>query len=300
MMADGLLSYVRANYKTFDAFHIHLARDLITLPVARFLSSKNAVYVVQPHGMIMPDRRFRARVFDAVAVRRVLSGAISVIAYKGVDDEALASLSRGTASISLLVNGVELDSETEEPVVSNEVIFMARLHPRKRVMAFGEMARILYRRGVACRFIVVGPDEGDLDGLQTFIQTNGLGQILNYEGAVAYSEVRQRLRGSAAYVLPSVNEPFPVTVLEAMAVGTPCVITDSCGLAPYFQEDSAGIVTDGTPNQMAEAVEKLIVDSDFWKSTVASAKLTVKNRFSIQAVGDTLLGLYTAAGRESP
>jgi glycosyltransferase involved in cell wall biosynthesis len=298
MIAPGLLSYVRANYKLFDAFHIHLARDLITLPVARFLSLRGAIYAVQPHGMIMPDGRLRARLFDAAAVRRVLRDAVSVIAYKGVDDEALALLSRGTASVELLVNGVEAAPNGGRLPVSNEVLFMARLHPRKRVMAFADMARILRLRGAVCRFVVVGPDEGDLAELQAFINVHDLGQLLTYEGPIPYSEVRNRLRGSAAYVLPSVNEPFPVTVLEAMAVGTPCIITESCGLAPYFHIDSAGLVTDGTPEGMADAVQRLVGDFEFREMTVVNAQESIKNRFSIQAVGDKLLALYSGASRQ--
>jgi glycosyltransferase involved in cell wall biosynthesis len=302
MIAHGLLSYVRANYGTFDAFHIHLARDLITLPVARFLSLKGAAYVVQPHGMVVPDSRLRARILDMLAVRHVLRDAAAVLAYKGVDDEALAQLSNGTASIELLVNGVEGGddaSDREQSAVSDEILFMARLHPRKRVMAFAEMARTLYLRGATYRFVVVGPDEGDLAQLRAFIDTHDLTQVVTYEGAISYSEVRQRLRGSAAYVLPSINEPFPVTVLEAMAVGTPCIITDSCGLAPYFQDDSAGLVTDGTPNSMADAVQRLMDDTDFREMTVSKAKESIQNRFSIRAVAEMLLGFYAGTQRAS-
>ena len=292
-VAPGLLSYVRAHYKSYDAVHVHLARDLITFPVALFLSGRGANFVVQPHGMVVPDGRLRARVFDFLGLRRILSRASSVIAYRGVDDGALSNLSRGEASIEFLVNGVESDGLQESGHrASNEVMFMARLHPRKRVMAFAEMARILNDRRVPCRFVVVGPDEGDLPQLQAFIRDNTMGDIFGYEGPVPYSEVRNRLRRSAVYVLPSVNEPFPVTVLEAMAIGAPCVITDSCGLAPYFQEDSAGLVTDGTPAGMADAVERLIREPAVRESVIRNAEHSIQTRFSIRAVADTLVGLY--------
>jgi glycosyltransferase involved in cell wall biosynthesis len=93
-------------------------------------------------------------------------------------------------------------------------------------------------------------------------------------------------------VLPSIDEPFPVTVLEAMAVGTPCVITDSCGLAPYFKEHEAGLVTDGTSNSMADAVELLLVSSNLRESTISNARRTIDEHFSISAVARTLEGYY--------
>ncbi|TFC33840.1 glycosyltransferase [Cryobacterium sp. TMT2-14] len=293
LVAPGLLSHIRANHGSYDVVHIHLARDLITLPVALFLSLRGANFVVQPHGMVVPDARLRARVFDFLGVRPVLRRASSVIAYKGVDDEALSALSRGEASIEFLVNGVESGGLHDgESRTSDVVMFMARLHPRKRVMAFAEMARILSGRRVPCRFVVVGPDEGDLRELQSFIQAHMLEEVFEYEGPIPYSEVRRRLRRSGVFVLPSVNEPFPVTVLEAMAIGTPCVITDSCGLAPYFREDLAGLVTDGTPTGMADAVERLIREPDARDSIIRNAEQSIQDRFSIRAVVNILVGLY--------
>jgi glycosyltransferase involved in cell wall biosynthesis len=293
LIAPGLLAHIRKNHESYDAVHIHLARDLITLPTAAYLAHRGVNYVVQPHGMVVPDDRIRARIFDAMAVRRVLRAATSVIAYRGVDDKALGEVSRGGASIEFLGNGVHVGSVGSlKPINSEEIIFMARLHPRKRVMVFAEMARLLTARGVRCRFVVVGPDEGDLRELQSFIAEHALEKVFTYEGAIPYSDVRLRLSQGAVYVLPSVNEPFPVTVLEAMAAGVPCVITDSCGLAPMFLEDSAGLVTDGSPEDMADAVERLFQDPTFRRSVIASADRAIRERFSIGAVVELLVGFY--------
>ncbi|NYI40397.1 glycosyltransferase [Demequina lutea] len=293
LTAPGLMAHLRTNYMFYDAVHVHLARDLITLPAASFLARHHAKYVVQSHGMVVPDSRIRGRVFDHVAVRRVLREAGSVIAYRGVDDKDLDAVSRGRANIEYLVNGVSIGLDDRVGDSSrNEVLFMARLHPRKRVMAFAEMALQLSDRGVASRFVVIGPDEGDLGELRAFISHHGLDDVLIYEGAVPYSQVRSRLSKSSVYVLPSVNEPFPVTVLEAMAVGTPCVITDSCGLAAYFRKDSSGLVTDGSAEGLAEAVERLLVDAAFRRSTIENADRTMERQFSISAVGDALEEIY--------
>jgi glycosyltransferase involved in cell wall biosynthesis len=293
LIAPGLLAHIRKNHESYDAAHVHLARDLITLPAAAYLAHRRINFVVQPHGMVVPDSRLRARILDGVVVRRVLRAATSVIAYRGVDDKALDQVSRGGASLEFLGNGVEVGSvSSAEPIHSEEIIFMARLHPRKRVMAFAEMARLLIARGVRCRFVVVGPDEGSLRELQFFIAEHALEKCFTYEGAIPYSDVRLRLSRSAAYVLPSVNEPFPVTVLEAMAVGVPCIITDSCGLAPMFLEDAAGLVTDGTPEDMADGVEHLFHDLEFRQSIIDNAHRAIRQRFSIGAVVELLLGFY--------
>ena len=297
MRAPGMLKYVRRHATEFDVVHIHLARDLITLPIASSLSRRSANYVVQPHGMIKPDSRIRARVVDAVAVRRVLRDAATVIAYRSVDEDALRAVSRGTATIEFLENGVapSRDRPREFDARAIEVLFLARLHPRKRVVAFAEMAKMLKDRGIAARFAVVGPDEGDLAQLTTFVEANALDEDVTYEGPIGYGDVRDRLAKATVYVLPSVNEPFPVTVLEAMAVGTPCVITDTCGLAPYFLKDAAGAVTDGSPSEMADAVELLLTDPVHRDATISNARNSVAANFSITAVVNRLLPYYTGS-----
>jgi glycosyltransferase involved in cell wall biosynthesis len=296
LVAAEMYNYVRKQHRKYDVVHIQLARDLITLPIASLLARVGANYVVQSHGMIKPDSRLRARVFDFLAVRRVLRDAAAVISYRNVDDDALSAVSRGSATIRFLENGVTVDSN--EPVRDDEapfqVLFLARLHPRKRVIAFAEMAQILIHRDIDAVFSVVGPDEGELALLTEFITKGALGDKISYEGPIGYSNVRARLREASVYVLPSVNEPFPVTVLEAMAVGTPCVITDSCGIAPFFVDGAAGMVTDGDASEMANAVEKLILDKVFREHTVSNARDSVVSNFSITAVVNTLVTYYQA------
>jgi glycosyltransferase involved in cell wall biosynthesis len=295
MIAPGMLGYLRRHRSAFDVVHVQLARDLITLPIASFLSGRKSNYVVQPHGMIKPDGRLRARVFDTIAVRRVLRDAAVVIAYRNVDEDALREVSRGAAEIEFLENGVTIaaDDAPADRVGTPEVLFLARLHPRKRVVAFAEMALLLKHRGVAARFAVVGPDEGELARLTSFLEENGLNEDVSYEGPIGYSAVRDRLQRASVYVLPSVNEPFPVTVLEAMAIGTPCVITDTCGIAPFFLEDAAGAVTDGSPERMADAVERLLVDPAHRTRTITNARDSIAAHFSITAVVNRLLTFYT-------
>src|SRR3954466_2136317 len=52
LVAPGMLRWVRTQLPQTDVVHVHLARDLITLPVALLARRSGARYVVQPHGMV--------------------------------------------------------------------------------------------------------------------------------------------------------------------------------------------------------------------------------------------------------
>jgi glycosyltransferase involved in cell wall biosynthesis len=93
-------------------------------------------------------------------------------------------------------------------------------------------------------------------------------------------------------VLPSVDEPYPMSVLEALSLGLPVVITSSCGLAPLVQESNAGFVTDGTIEALRAAVDRLLGDPALRESMSASARELASTRLSMATVTDTLEDIY--------
>src|SRR4029450_13913069 len=86
------------------------------------------------------------------------------------------------------------------------VLFRARLHARKRPVAFVEMASELMGRGIDGSFAIVGPDDGELASVRESIANAGLQEVVRYEGALDYQAVLTRMRQAVVYVLPSVDE----------------------------------------------------------------------------------------------
>ena len=136
-----------------------------------------------------------------------------------------------------------------------EVLFAARMHPRKRPLAFVEMAKALLDAGVDARFTLVGPDEGEGAALRAALKGDSR---ISWEGALAPAAIPRRMAAASVYVLPSVREPYPMSVLEAMSVGLPVVVTDDCGLAPLVERTHCGIVTDPEVPALAAAVESIL------------------------------------------
>jgi glycosyltransferase involved in cell wall biosynthesis len=102
------------------------------------------------------------------------------------------------------------------------------------------------------------------------------------------------MRRASFYVLPSVNEPFPMSVLEAMAVGLPLILTESCGLADVVKSSGSGIIVDESKRGLVDAMRSLIVDPLLRKKMGIAAQRTAGELFSMDAVGRQLLGIYAA------
>jgi glycosyltransferase involved in cell wall biosynthesis len=101
------------------------------------------------------------------------------------------------------------------------------------------------------------------------------------------------------YVLPSVREPQPMSVLEAMSVGLPVVVTNDCGLASLVEQSRCGIVADPAVSALVKAVDAILVDRTAARAMGERGRRAVRNHFGMQAIGDRLLETYAdvAEGR---
>jgi glycosyltransferase involved in cell wall biosynthesis len=171
-----------------------------------------------------------------------------------------------------------------------EVLFAARMHPRKRPLAFVEMARTLLDAGVNARFTLIGPDGGEGVALRAALEGEA---GIYWEGALAPVDVPRRMAAASVYVLPSVREPYPMSVLEAMSVGLPVIVTDDCGLAPLVARTRSGIVTGPGVPALAAAVETVLADQSLARAMGARARETVQTELGMRAIGNRLLDVYT-------
>ncbi|MFF2030017.1 glycosyltransferase [Arthrobacter sp. NPDC058192] len=291
LWAPGLARAAHARARSGAVVHIHLARDLITLPAARAVS-RHVRPVVQTHGMVMPDGRLLARLLDRLLTREVLSRARSVLALTAREQLGLEEVAGGPVVVARVANGISVRPVRELRRKSDEVLFLARLHPRKRVMNFARMSKILVDRGVPVTCVVVGPDEGDLAPLMAFVKEQSLEKSLLYEGVLPTGQAVNRLAQAAVYVLPSTAEVFPMTVLESLASGTPVVTTLDSGIAPQLAFLKAAELTDGTPESLADAVERILSGKARRDSLVSNGYKGLATTFSIEAVSAQLLALY--------
>ena len=81
-----------------------------------------------------------------------------------------------------------------------------------------------------------------------------------FSGAVFGEEKWEAYRDAEVFVLPSQNENFGNTAMEAAAIGTPVVLTENCGVAPLLA-GMAGIVVTHETEAVARAVEQVLSDS---------------------------------------
>ena len=310
LYSPALARWLRRRATSFDVAHVHLSRDVLPLAVVRRLQRLGVPYVVQPHGALAPRTGPVARVLDSWMTRRAVIGARHVFAT-GLDErDAIARVAGTAGTVSLLQGGVVLPDRV--PVSRGggpvDVLFVGRLQPNRRVMAFAAAADRLVRDGVDAVFTVVGPDGGDLRRLRRFLADRPqLQDRLRYEGPLPHTRALERLRRADVYVHPSVDgEAFPMSLLEAMAAGVPSICTTDCSLAGVLAREHAAIVANPTDDALYGAMRRLLTDRGAQLRLSSRAAATAASEFSMTAIAEVLEHEYatgpdvTPAGGRAP
>ncbi|WP_392667867.1 glycosyltransferase [Streptomyces sp. LN785] len=300
--SGALLLAARRMMRGADLVHVHLMRDLVTLPAALLALALGRPLVVQTHGMVDPTEKRVAQLTDLLGVRRVLRGADAVLHLTETerrDVNAVAAPVPLTRTVRL-VNGVRPQEHKppRDPGRPPTVLFLARIQERKRPQDFVAAIPAVLAKYPDARFVLAGPDTGALPGTLELAAQLGVLDALDHVGPLDHEEVLAAGRGADVYVLPSIEEPLGVSVLEAMSVGTPVVITRTCGLGPDVAEAGAGRVIDSrvgedeaNAQKVAQAILELLEPAANEEAGQAAWQL-VNEHFTIEVVTQTLRRTY--------
>lgn len=293
LAAPGLQRHLRTLAAGADIVHIHAARDLVTLPAAAWARRHGLPYVLQTHGMIDPSSNPLAGPLDAVLTRPVLRAAKYVFYLTEHERHDLIRVAGHTLRLRELANGVPIPTQSPAEAGTFEVLYLARLAPRKRPDAFVKMALRVARQFPKITFRLVGPDEGRAAETMRLIGAADGAIDIRWEGPIAPEAVAERMSRARIYVLPAVDEPYPMSVLEAMALGIPVVITDSCGLASIVRESGCGTVVDDSIEQLADAVAAILADPEAADAMGRAGRSLTTESLGMAAVATALDSAYS-------
>jgi glycosyltransferase involved in cell wall biosynthesis len=217
--------------REIEIVHIHFARDLIPMAAAIICLIKRKPFVTQTHGMIISDGRLSTKIIDFLFTKPLLNRSQVTLVLTQIEFDQLQKI-QIKARIELLPNGIAVQDETQQQNRDgmNRIIFCSRLQKRKGIDKFVDLAEYFSSSPENYVFEIYGPDGGELQTTQEAIRSRKLDNIV-YKGSLTPEEVSGVLSNSDLLVLPSKDEPFPMVVIEALAVGTPVLVMPTCGLA---------------------------------------------------------------------
>jgi len=295
---------VKKNLNKFDIIHMHTFRSFLGICIRRYAKKYNIPYIVQTHGSTLPhfSKKRTKNIFDSIWGYKILSDASKVIALNKTEAEQYMRMGVSEEKIEIVPNGVDLSDyqnllevgEFRKRYFINDnekvILFLGRIHKIKGigllVEAFGDLSKEMDN----IKLVLVGPDDGYIDELKRFIQKLELGDKVLFTGPLYECNKIQAYVDADVYVLPSIYETFPVTVLEAWACGTPVIVTDGCGIKDYVE--NVGCVVQYNKNLLKNAIKRIIEDKKLIKEFSDGGKKLVKDEFDWKKIVEKLVTIY--------
>lgn len=189
-----------------------------------------------------------------------------------------------------IYNGLPLDEFACDPSPrsSRTIVSVGRLVEKKGFDRLIDACGSLAERGVAFDCKIVG--EGELEGvLRERIAALGLAERVQLLGARPRGEVIALLRSAALFAGPYTigedgnRDGLPTVLVEAMAVGTPCVATAVTGV-PELVDDATGLLVapDDVP-AFAAAIARLLETPELGARLAREGRKRVEERFDLTA-----------------
>ncbi len=272
--------------------------------VARVLKVPAFVAAISGLGYVYSADSIRARLIKAMTslmYRLSLKQSnIAVIVQNDSDRERVESLVKlGDSSYTLIPgSGADLEHYRFEPEPGGKVkvVMASRLLREKGVYDYVEAAKLLHKDGLDVEIQLVGaPDLGNPHTLHQHEidqwHEQGVIQALGQRDDIA--EIFKR---SHIVVLPSYyGEGLPKVLIEAAACGRPIVTTDCPGCNDAVIHEQTGlIVPPQSPEQLAEAIRRLLQDQSCRQEMGEKARQLAYAKFDIRQVVAQHMQIYSS------
>jgi glycosyltransferase involved in cell wall biosynthesis len=305
-----LARWLTQNVADYDLVHIHAVFSHACLAASSVCRSQGVPYLVRTIGNLDPwsleQKQWRKKLFWHLGVKQMLRGA-AAIHYTTSAEQELAEnalgLTRGVVIPLGVDNRLLQPAPAKNPFLarypelrkSPYVLTLCRLHPKKNLEAL--LSSFLQATEHAVlhnwKLVIVGEGDADYtDKLQALTRTVRGAQSVLFTGWLQGEMKQGALQAASLFALPSYQENFGLSVVEAMACSVPVVISEHVNLATDIAEAQAGWVVTLTETALREALIEAMSSPQLREGRGLAARNLVRKCFTWPAVATQLVKLY--------
>ncbi len=246
---------------------------------------------------------------DSADLARKLADASAAVTVSDYNAEVLRELCPG-ADVRCIYNGIELEAfpysePAERPA---RVVAVGRLVEKKGFDQLVDAVAVLRAAGRELQCDIVGTGELQAE-LAAHIERLDLSDRVRLLGPRTQAEVREIVSGAAVCAVPcrvgtdGNRDGLPTVLIEAMALGTPCVSTPVTGIPEIVRHGETGLlVPEGDPAALASALERLLAEPDLRTQLARAARELIESSFDLDRnaamVRSVLVGAASAPAEE--
>ncbi len=295
----------------FDLVHIHAVFSHACVAAARACRKHRIPYIVRPLGTLDPwslkQKQFRKQLFWHFGVKQMLRYA-DAIHYTTADEKRLAESELGVGNGIVIPNGIDLsparrDSEratnvdrglTEPVSRSTYVLALSRIHPKKGYELLIEVFAQVKKQVAFSNWQLVIAGDGEsvyVEQLKTLAEQVGLNGDARFVGWLEGDRKQSVLQGAALMALPSFQENFGISLIEAMACGVPVLVSPQVNLAPDIAAAQAGWIAELNQEDFARVLAEAMSNEHERQRRGAQGRQLAQN-FGAEHVATKLMHLY--------
>jgi len=321
--SSRLLPWLRAHVNEFDVVIVNGIWQYSSFAVWRALHGAKTPYFVFPHGMLdpyfkrtFPLKHLKKWLYWPWAEYRVLRDARAVL-FTCEEERLLARQSFGLYDANELVTGYgtappPFDAESARaaffssfPALRGKrlILFLSRIHPKKGcdllIDAFATIAGI----DPCWHLVIAGPgDEALMRRLQAQAIARGLDRRVSWTGMLRGEHKWGAIYAAEVFALTSHQENFGIAAAEALACGTPVLISDKVNIWREITSDGAGFAAPDTAQGARQLLQSWnALDEHARRRMGHAAKKCFDRRFDIRTVARALSNIleHSASGVRS-
>ena len=292
-----------ANYDLIDNHYLFSYAPTCAAAIARL---QNIPYTVRTQGQLTPwalqQGQFKKQLYTFTIERRNLCEAAAIHCTTQQETVDLRNFGINTPAITLplgvepstrIFNAtLELHKLFNIPCDRQIILFLSRLHPKKRPELLISAFKQIITRNLHCHLVLAGSGDRDyVEYLQQLVAENQLSDRLTFTGFVTGYKKNLLLQGADIFVLPSYSENFGIAVAEAMAAGLPVIVSPGVQISTDIAAANAGIVINSQAELVSAIAQLLKSESTRWHFSQNAIELAT-NKYNWNIIASQLIGHY--------
>lgn len=180
------------------------------------------------------------------------------------------------------------------------LLMFAVLLPHRRFEDGITALSILIKRGVNATLSIVGGvgDANYYRMLQALVHELRLEEKVHFKGRVSHSELLTEYKEADIFLFPCHLQTWGLAVFEAMASGLPVIVSETSGASEVLTDgQNAMVVPPRSPEKIADAVEKLIIDSHLYYALSVDGRKFVEENISWEKHAESMERLFKGESR---
>ena len=269
-------------------------RDLPLIMFAQLLGKKMVIHL---HGGELLQEKKPSK-FMKMALTRAFSGKDPKIVLSQLEKEIVEEKFRAV-HVLVLPNSIDLTaagsfSGNGQSGATPRLLFIGRVDKNKGVEYIYQALNILKDKGVPFYFSMAGAGPEKDEYVQKF--SASLNSHFEYKGVVSGKDKIDLFRESNIFLLPSMYEGLPISLIETMSFGIVPVVTNVGSIGTLVKQDETGLfVKRESAQDIADSIEKLVNNKKLMGRLSSNAREIVFRDFDPVQYIEKLNGIYEQA-----